>query len=144
MVSFVLVRGDVHSREKSAKYCTITCYPRFVAAVAHVRYDKLLPRHQEPRHRMYFYAGDVPQISSCNESVQKYFFARYLRMELSFGVTWRFLCIVQVSLDILTCVKLIYSKIYIKFMCISEKEILARKVNDKTYDDCDINFLLKI
>jgi len=59
-VSLMQVLGDVHSREKSGKYCTITCYTCFVPAVAHVRHDKLLPRHQEPRHRMYFYAGDAP------------------------------------------------------------------------------------
>lgn len=72
-VSLVRVRGDVHSREKSGKYCTITCYTRFVPAVAHVRYDKLLPRHQEPRHRMYFYAGDAPQISSTKVSNEIFF-----------------------------------------------------------------------
>lgn len=58
-VSLMQVLGDVHSGEKSGKYCTITYYTRFVPAVAHVRYDKL-PRHQESRHRMYFYAGDAP------------------------------------------------------------------------------------
>lgn len=49
---------------KIGQHRTIACYPRFVPAVAHVRYDKLLPRHQGPRHRMYFHAGDVPQIRS--------------------------------------------------------------------------------
>lgn len=49
---------------KIGQHRTIACYPRFVPAVAHVRYDKLLPRHQGPRRRMYFHAGDVPQIRS--------------------------------------------------------------------------------
>lgn len=31
----------------------------------------LLPSHQEPRHRMYFYDGDAPWISSANENVQR-------------------------------------------------------------------------
>lgn len=47
---------------KIGQHRTIACYPCFVPAVAHVRYDKLLPRHQGPRHRMYFHAGDVSQI----------------------------------------------------------------------------------
>lgn len=49
---------------KIEQHRTIACYPRFVPAVAHVRYDKLLPRHQGPRRRLYFHAGDVPQIRS--------------------------------------------------------------------------------
>lgn len=31
----------------------------------------LLPSHQEPRRRMYFYDGDAPWISSANENVQR-------------------------------------------------------------------------
>jgi len=55
----------------------------------------LLPSHQEPRHRMYFYDGDAPWISSANESVQRDIF-RYLEIKSPFEILYWLLYVANI------------------------------------------------
>lgn len=57
----------------------------------------LLPSHQEPRHRMYFYDGDALWISSANESVQRDIF-RYLEIKSPFEILYRLLYVANILL----------------------------------------------